>query len=114
MSEPRRRSICLTAVLFFGAVAAAQTPDQLIQAGHWKRAYAALQPALAANPSNATLLCQMAQVKRAYGDLDEARRLAEKAVSLAPTAENHIQLAQVYGDLAQKASVFRQNANTSG
>jgi tetratricopeptide (TPR) repeat protein len=50
----------------------------------------------------------MSRVKQAFGDLESARSYAEKAVALAPNADNHLQLADVVGDQASKASVFKQ------
>jgi tetratricopeptide (TPR) repeat protein len=86
----------------------AQTPEQLIKQAHWKRAKAAVEAGLAAKPNDATLLYQMSRVKMAYGDLPGAQAFAEKAVAAAPTADHHLQLTQVMGAQAEKASLFKQ------
>jgi tetratricopeptide (TPR) repeat protein len=88
--------------------ASAQSPEQLIKQGHWKRARPLVEAAYAAKPADPTVLYQMSRVKHMFGDLDGARSFAEKAVAAAPTADNHLQLADVVGDQAQKASVFKQ------
>ena len=85
-----------------------QTPEQLIRQGHWKRAKADVEAGLAAKPNDPVLLYQMARVKQMFGDLDAARSFAERAVALAPSADTHLQLADVVGDQATKASVFKQ------
>ena len=62
-----------------------------------------------ANPSDAEAAALLSSVREAYGDLDAALSLAETAVKLEPkVAEYHWQLAQVVGEMAQRASVFKQ------
>jgi tetratricopeptide (TPR) repeat protein len=100
----------LTCILA-GALARAETlpAEALMKAGHWKRARALVASRLAADPNDADAIWLMARVKLAYWDLDGALPLAEKAVSL--DGQNALYrgvLAQVYGRLAQRASVFRQ------
>jgi tetratricopeptide (TPR) repeat protein len=91
------------------ANAADSDVDQLIKGGHYKRAHFALEAALQKTPNDAHLLLRMSQVKHAYGDLDAAKTLVEKAISIDPkNADYHNELARVYGDQAQKASVFGQ------
>jgi tetratricopeptide (TPR) repeat protein len=91
------------------AWAADDNLDQLVKGSHFKRAHAALDAAIKKNPNDAHALVQMAVVKRAYGDLEAAQKLAEKAISLDPkNPDYHYELARTDGDLARKASLFRQ------
>jgi tetratricopeptide (TPR) repeat protein len=91
------------------ARAHAQPVESLIEAGHWKRARALVESRLAANPNDAAGLWWMARIKQEYGDLDGALPLAEKAVALdGRNASYRGVLAQLYGRMAQRASVLRQ------
>src|SRR4051794_38280200 len=96
-------------ILMAGAAtltADAQSPRELIEGGHWKRARAAVE---AMKGSDAEQLYLMATVKQAFGDLDAAEKLAEAAVAANPKeAQYHYRLAEVSGEKAQKASVFKQ------
>ena len=79
----------------------------LIDAGHWKRARAILEPRLAANPRDAQAACLLSQIKLVYGDLDSALKFAQQAVALEDRSSNyHFQVAWVYGEMAQNASFF--------
>jgi tetratricopeptide (TPR) repeat protein len=94
-----------------GAMATAQTQpvEALMEAGHWKRARALVESRLASNPNDPAALLWMARVKLEYGDLDGALPLAERAVALeGRNATYHAVLAQVYGRMAQRASVLRR------
>ena len=94
-----------------GAMARAETPvaEALMEAGHWKRARVLAASRLAAHPNDAEAVWWMARVELAYGDLEKALPLAEKAVSLdGRNAVYRAILAQVYGRMAQRASVLRQ------
>lgn len=83
--------------------------DQLIKAGHWKRAKPLVEAAYARNPKDAPNLLLLAKIKRVYGDLEGAQKLTEQAVALDPNNfQAHFQLADIYGDQASKASLFRQ------
>ncbi len=108
--EPRvfRRAAAIAFILLAFTNARAQTPEQLIRQGHWKRAKAAVEAALAAKPNDPDMLYQMSRIKMAYGDLAAAQTYAERAVSAAPTAAHHLQLAEVLGEQAGKASLFKQ------
>ena len=71
-----------------------QSPESLIQGGHFKRARAA---------------CLLAKVKRNFNDLDAALKLAEKGVALDPkSAACHFILAETVGTIAERANVLRQ------
>jgi len=103
-------SVLLSAVIA-AARAGAADPDvrTLIAGGHWKQARALLEPRVKAKPSDADAAAGLSAVREAYGDLDAALDLAERAVKLQPTvAAYHWQLADVVGNQAEKASVFRQ------
>jgi len=83
------------------------SPEALIQAGHWKRARAQVDPLYKANPNDAELNYLMSQIDDAFGDLTGARELAEKSVALKSSESRyHRQLADVDGETAQAASLF--------
>ena len=83
------------------------SPEALIDAGHWKRARAIVEPRLAANPRDAQAACLLSRIKEAFGDLDGALKLAQQAVALEDGNSNyHFQLAEVYGEMADRASMF--------
>jgi len=83
------------------------SPEALIEASHWKRARAILTPRVAANTRDARGLWLLSQIKVAFGDLDGALNCAQQAVALDDrNAEYHFQLAQVYGEMASRASMF--------
>jgi len=90
--------------------AAGPGPDSaeaLIEAGHWKRARAILEPRLAANPRDAQAACLLSRIELALGDLDGALKSAQQAVALEDTNSSyHFQLAEVYGEMAESASIF--------
>ncbi|HEV2426437.1 MAG TPA: tetratricopeptide repeat protein [Terriglobia bacterium] len=82
-------------------------PDALIKAGHWKRARAAVEPQYQAHPDDAELNYLMSQINDAFGNVDNARAQAEKAVALkSGDARYHRQLADVDGEMAENASLF--------
>ena len=106
-----RRAACALLVCLCLAPARAADPDvrSLLEGGHWKQARALLEPRVNANPSDAEAAAALSRVRAVYGDMDAALRLAETAVQMKPdVAEYHWQLAQVVGDQAQKANIFRQ------
>jgi len=85
------------------------TPEALIDQGHFKRARAIVEPRVQQNPNDAEAAYLLSQIKQAYGDLDAALKLAQKAVALdGRNSRYHYQLAQIYGEMAEKASIFRQ------
>lgn len=89
------------------------TPDPatraLIEAGHWKQARAVLEPRVKANALDAEAAALLSSVRLAFGDLGAALALAEIAVKLeGRNAHYHWQLAQVCGEQAQRANVFKQ------
>jgi tetratricopeptide (TPR) repeat protein len=81
--------------------------EALIDAGHWKRARAILEPSVVANPRDAQAACLLSRIKVAFGDLDGALKSAQQAVALEDGNSNyHFQLAEVYGEMAARASMF--------
>jgi tetratricopeptide (TPR) repeat protein len=81
--------------------------EALIEAGHWKRARAILEPRIAANPRDAQAAYLLSQTKLAFGDLDGALKSAQQAVALEDGNSNyHFQLAEVYGEMAAGANMF--------
>jgi len=89
------------------AVAADPAPEALIEAGHWKEARAAVEQRYQASPNDAQAAYLLSRVKLAFGDLDGALKLAEKAVELdGAKAAYHYQLAVVCGETAESASLF--------
>jgi tetratricopeptide (TPR) repeat protein len=100
----------LMAILLAGASAWAAdgqvSPRELIEGGHFKRARALVD---ARNANDAETLYLQATLKQIYGELDAAQKLAERAVAANPKeAQYHYRLSDITGEMAQKASVFRQ------
>jgi len=84
------------------------SPRALAEAGHWKQLRVLSEQVLAANPNDAESAYLMSRVDLAFGDLEAAVALAEKAVSLDDrNAAYHLQLALVSGTMASKAGMFR-------
>jgi tetratricopeptide (TPR) repeat protein len=89
------------------AIAADSTPQALLEAGHWKRLRQIAEP-LAANPKDAQAAYLLSCAKTAFGDLDGALELAQRAVSLEPgNSQYHLQLGVAYGRKANKASFLK-------
>lgn len=88
----------------------AQSPAaDLAEHGHWKRLKALVEPRIAANPNDAEAQWLLSRVRMAYKDLDGALAPAEKAAALDPkNVEYRWQVAQVVGQMASSASVFKQ------
>lgn len=105
------RRLCVIAalcVLAFPLRAGSPGAD-LAEHGHWKRLKAMVEPRVAANPGDAEAQWLLSRVRLAYRDFDGALAPAEKSVALdGKNAEYRWQLAQVVGELASSASVFKQ------
>jgi tetratricopeptide (TPR) repeat protein len=99
-----------TFCFLISVLAAAPDPDSaeaLVDAGHWKRARAIVEPRVAANPRDAQAAYLLSRIKLAFGDLDGALKPAQQAVALEDRNSNyHFQLARVYGEMADRASMF--------
>jgi len=88
-------------------VAPDQSPEALLEAGHWKQLRRTIEP-LAANAQDARAAYFLSCAKAAFGDLDGALDLAQRAVALEPgNSGYHQQLAVVYGRKAGKASFLK-------
>ncbi len=104
-------SFCLL-LSAFGFLVSARAADPgnaeaLIEAGHWKRARAIVEPRVAANPRDSQSVWLLSRIKLAFGDLDGALVPAQQAVALEDgNSDYHFQLAQVYGEMAARASMF--------
>jgi len=81
--------------------------EALIQAGHWKRARAILEPHVKAHPQDPRGCYLLAEVKMSFEDLAGALPLAQHAVDLGGmNADFHLILGQVFGEMAARASIF--------
>lgn len=104
-------SLLLLFSLALSAAAAPDAPsiDTLMDNGHWKRARAAVEASYKANPNDAHVNYLMARLRQRYGNLDDAAKYAEAAVKLDPKVSAHHRiLGEIYGDQAEKVSVFKQ------
>ena len=99
--------ILVSTIPLKAAAADAGSAEALIEAGHWKRARALLEPGVAAHPSDAQAAYLISRVMLAFHDFDRALKPAQQAVALEDGNSNyHFQLAQVYGEMAARASMF--------
>ena len=109
----RRRVCAVVVAVCIGVLGiqpdAASPAADLADHGHWKRLRALIEPRVTANPNDAEAQWLTSRVRVAYRDVDGAVAPAEKAVALDPrNAEYRWQLAQVVGEQASTASVFKQ------
>src|SRR5690349_25140115 len=82
----------LTILLAAAAVLGGQTPRELIEAGHYKRALAALG---GRTPDAESLYC-MATIKEAAGELEAAEKFAESDYTVNPKeAQYHYRLSEI-------------------
>ena len=106
-----RRALNILVVGSMGVASAtwaAEDAATLVEQGHWRRARAAVEAALAAKPDDAVARAQHAEVLQAYGENDAALKEAEKAVELAPqSAAAHYRLSEVLGDMAGDAGALK-------
>jgi tetratricopeptide (TPR) repeat protein len=103
--------ICTLLAAFAPLGRAGSNPSALplVQGGHYNRARAILEPRLQADPNDAEANWLLSQVYEASGRLKEALTLAQRAVDLGPNdARYHYQLADVYGEMAEHAGIFKQ------
>jgi tetratricopeptide (TPR) repeat protein len=96
-------------VLLAARPCAAQTEaENLIEAGHWKRARAIVE-ASARQSHDALTQFLLSQIHNAFGDHESPLALAEKAVALdGSVAKYHRQVAEVTGVMAQHAGFLQQ------
>jgi len=103
------RCALLCALLVPAFALADPAVQKLMDQDHWRRARAALEPKLAANPEDPVLVRQMTRVLHAFDEIDAAVTMGEKAVKLAPNdGAAHLALAEAVGDKAQNASKLKQ------
>jgi tetratricopeptide (TPR) repeat protein len=103
------RSIALLVLCLAAAAPPAASPDQLIAAGHWKRARALVEPRLHDGTLDPQVFFYLSQIRNAFGDRQSPLPLAEKAVNLdSRTARYHRQLAEVLGVTAQHSNWMQQ------
>jgi tetratricopeptide (TPR) repeat protein len=99
--------IALVSLLLWSGAAAADSVDALVEAGHFKRAAAALQGLLSAEPNNAHLLYRLAQCQEAFGNIEAALQTARRAAALDPrNASYRAMVAEILGEKAARASTF--------
>src|SRR5690349_13370574 len=105
-----RRLFAAVMVCLLGVPVHAGSPGaDLAERNHWKRLKAMVEPRIVANPNDADAQYLLSRLRMAYHDPDGALGPAEKSVALAPkNADYQWQLAQVVGELASNASVFKQ------
>ncbi|MGB7620804.1 MAG: tetratricopeptide repeat protein [Terriglobia bacterium] len=97
--------LCVSAVVMAAPDPAGRA---LIKGSHWKRLRALAGPRVAANANDAEAAFLLAYAKLAFGDLEGAQALADKAASLdGRNADPHFLLARVAGQKAQKAGMFK-------
>jgi tetratricopeptide (TPR) repeat protein len=91
------------------AGAAADPLAGLVEGLHWKRARALVDKQLPERGKDAHFLWLASRVRTAFGDLDRAATLCEQAAAIEPSnADYQVQLFEVYGSQAEKASLLRQ------
>jgi tetratricopeptide (TPR) repeat protein len=105
-----RRVFAIAVAGLLAVPASAQSPAvDLAEHGHWKRLKALIEPRAAANPNDAEAQWLLSRVRLQYRDPDGALGPAEKAVALdGRNVEYRWHLAQVVGEQASQASIFRQ------
>jgi hypothetical protein len=96
-------------LLVAAGAATAQSPaEDLIAAGHWKRARMLVEARFREMPKDALALYLTSQIRFAFGDADTPLKLAEKALALdGGAAKYHRQVAEVTGVMAQHANLFQ-------
>jgi len=102
--------VSMAVVCVLAAPLVAQSPAvTLPEHGHWKRLKPIVESRVAANPNDAEAQWLLARVRMAWKDVDGALAPAEKAAALDPkNVEYRWQVAQVVGELASSASIFKQ------
>jgi tetratricopeptide (TPR) repeat protein len=102
--------LCLFAVTFGVHAESGRTPDSpeaLMDAGHWKRARTLVEARYKAAPANPVNLHLMARVKWAFGDEASAFDFAQRAIALDPSrSEFHAYDAFMYGQKLNETSAL--------
>jgi tetratricopeptide (TPR) repeat protein len=93
--------------IFANGAAVAQDLQPLLDAGHYKRAKILVDDRLKKDANDADALFSSGVIKAAQGDLEGGIAAVEQAAALQPNrATYHSQLGEMYGDKAQKVSMF--------
>jgi len=109
MTRALLRLIAVAVLCCSAAGADDGSPESLIEAEHWMKARALVQPLVKANPEDARANFLMARCLEAAGRYDEALVFAEKASKLDPkNADYRVMLALVYGRKAIQAGLLRK------
>ena len=113
MHRPALQRLCFIMFCFAACVPAASagdsSPEALIHAEHWKQVRAIAEKLAQQKPNDAYTFYLLAEEKQAFGDDNGALPLAEKAVALeGNNAAYHLCLAEIYGDMAEHAGIFKQ------
>jgi tetratricopeptide (TPR) repeat protein len=110
ISEPMRIGALLSAgLLAINSAAAQSLPETLIEAGHWKRARAIVEPRIREYPRDALANFLLSQIRNAFGDHESPLAFAENAVSIdGSVAKYHRQVAEALGVKAQHSGMFQQ------
>lgn len=113
MHRSALQKLCFIMFCFAACVPAAtagnSSPEALIHAGHWKQVRAIAEKLAQQKPNDAYTFYLLAEEKQAFGDDNGALPLAEKAVALdGNNAAYHLCLAEIYGDMAEHAGIFKQ------
>lgn len=102
-------ALCTIFFAVAGHAAVPAAPELLIKHGHFKRARAIVEEQFLRNPNDPQAAYELSQIKQAFGDLEGALALAQKATTIGSrVSEYHVQLASVYGDMAEHAGVTKQ------
>ncbi|HEY3131622.1 MAG TPA: tetratricopeptide repeat protein [Acidobacteriota bacterium] len=84
-----------------------ESPESLVEDGHWKRARSNIEPRAKNNPKDGQAAYLLSKIKMAYGDWDGAVKEAERAVAVdGRNADFHFQLVWACGEVANRGSFF--------
>lgn len=99
-------ALLLIAILLQGGE---PSPEALIENGHFKRSREIAAAAYKAHPEDAHANYVLARIQHAFGNLEEAAKLAESAVRLDPkSSPAHRELGEIYADQADHVSFLKQ------
>jgi tetratricopeptide (TPR) repeat protein len=100
---------CIVAASLAAIAVRADEPSvkALVEEGHWKRAKAAIEPAVQKDPGNAELLYLLSRVRAAFRDVKSALEAAEKAAARDPrSARYREQVAECACEMAGQEQSF--------
>src|SRR5262245_47063108 len=101
-----RIACCICAMSAYGQQSSA---EELIAAGHWKRARAIVEARIHESPDDPLANYLLSQIRHAFGEHATPLPLAETAVALdGKVARYHRQLAEALGVTAQHAGAIQQ------